>query len=127
MKSSRRTILAAGLLGALAMSLPLATKAQADAMTAKQVNDAAAFIRGLALQHGRNAAWAERAVREAASLSATEALREKVVDVVALDIADLRGFCVQYRFFTIDYITDLALLVSRLPFGGLRSLLGQIR
>jgi membrane-bound serine protease (ClpP class) len=61
----------------------------ADAMTAKQVNDAAAFIRGLAVQHGRNAAWAERAVREAASLSATEALREKVVDVVALDIADL--------------------------------------
>jgi membrane-bound serine protease (ClpP class) len=61
----------------------------ADAMTAKQVNDAAAFIRGLAVQHGRNAAWAERAVREAASLAATEALREKVVDVVALDIADL--------------------------------------
>ncbi|WP_218179354.1 NfeD family protein [Hydrogenophaga aromaticivorans] len=60
-----------------------------DAMTAKQVNDAAAFIRGLALQHGRNAAWAERAVREAASLAAAEALREKVVDVVARDIADL--------------------------------------
>jgi membrane-bound serine protease (ClpP class) len=67
----------------------LAPASPADAMTAKQVNDAAAFIRGLAVQHGRNAAWAERAVREAASLSATEALREKVVDVVALDIADL--------------------------------------
>lgn len=61
----------------------------ADAMTAKQVNDAAAFIRGLALQHGRNAAWAERAVREAASLAAAEALREKVIDVVAQDIPDL--------------------------------------
>ncbi|MBW8467747.1 MAG: nodulation protein NfeD [Thiobacillus sp.] len=61
----------------------------ADAMTAKQVNDAAAFIRGLALQHGRNAAWAERAVREAASLAAAEALREKVIDVVARDMPDL--------------------------------------
>ena len=61
----------------------------ADAMTAKQVNDAAAFIRGLALQHGRNAQWAERAVREAASLAAAEALREKVIDVVASDIPDL--------------------------------------
>ena len=61
----------------------------ADAMTAKQVNDAAAYIRGLALQHGRNAAWAERAVREAASLAAAEALREKVIDVVARDMPDL--------------------------------------
>ncbi|MBS3997821.1 MAG: nodulation protein NfeD [Hydrogenophaga sp.] len=61
----------------------------ADAMTAKQVNDAAAFIRGLALQHGRNAEWAERAVREAVSLSAQEALRERVIDVVATDIDDL--------------------------------------
>jgi membrane-bound serine protease (ClpP class) len=60
-----------------------------DAMTAKQVNDAAAFIRGLALQHGRNAEWAERAVREAVSLSAEEALRERVIDVVAVDLPDL--------------------------------------
>ncbi len=60
-----------------------------DAMTAKQVNDAAAFIRGLAIRHGRNVAWGERAVREAVSLSATEALREKVIDVVASDIPDL--------------------------------------
>jgi hypothetical protein len=45
-------------------------------MTAKQVHDAAAFIRGLAQQRGRNAAWAERAVREAVSLTAEEALRE---------------------------------------------------
>lgn len=61
----------------------------ADAMTAKQVHDAAAFIRGLAQQHGRNAEWAERAVREAVSLTADEALRQKVVDVVAADVADL--------------------------------------
>jgi membrane-bound serine protease (ClpP class) len=60
-----------------------------DAMTAKQVHDAAAFIRGLAQRHGRNAEWAERAVREAVSLTAAEALREKVIDVVAADLGDL--------------------------------------
>ncbi|WP_240538401.1 nodulation protein NfeD [Rhodoferax sp. PAMC 29310] len=60
-----------------------------DPMKAKQVNDAAAFIRGLAEQHGRNAVWAERAVREAASLTASEALNERVVDVVASDLTDL--------------------------------------
>lgn len=63
--------------------------APADAMTAKQVNDAAAFIRGLAEQRGRNAVWAEQAVREAVSLTAKEALRENVIDVVATDMADL--------------------------------------
>lgn len=61
----------------------------ADPMRAKQVNDAAAFIRGLAQQRGRNAEWAERAVREAVSLTSTEALREKVIDVVAEDVPDL--------------------------------------
>ncbi len=60
-----------------------------DAVTAKQVNDAAAFIRGLAERHGRNAVWAERAVREAVSLTAAEALNERVVDVVARDVPDL--------------------------------------
>ena len=62
-----------------------------------------------------------------AAKEATEALAVQRMKVLpSLDIADLRGFCVQYRFFTIDYITDLALLISRLPFGCLRSLLGQI-
>jgi membrane-bound serine protease (ClpP class) len=58
-------------------------------MKAKQVHDAAAFIRGLAQQRGRNAEWAERAVREAVSLTAAEALRENVIDVVATDLPDL--------------------------------------
>jgi membrane-bound serine protease (ClpP class) len=61
----------------------------ADAMKAKQVHDAAAFIRGLAQQRGRNAEWAERAVREAVSLTAVEALRENVIDIVATDLPDL--------------------------------------
>lgn len=64
-------------------------QAPADVMSAKQVNDAAAFIRGLAQQRGRNAEWAERAVREAVSLTASEALRDKVIDVVARDVPDL--------------------------------------
>ena len=73
--------------GAPASSPP--ADAPADAMTAKQVHDAAAFIRGLAQLRARNAAWAERAVREAVSLTASEALREKVIDVVAKDMPDL--------------------------------------
>jgi membrane-bound serine protease (ClpP class) len=64
-------------------------KAPGDAMTAKQVHDAAAFIRGLAQLRGRNAEWAERAVREAVSLTAGEALKTKVIDVIAQDLPDL--------------------------------------
>src|SRR5688572_21613326 len=59
------------------------------AMTRKQINDAAAYIRGLAQLRGRNADWAEQAVREAVSLSAEEARARKVIDVVATDTTDL--------------------------------------
>lgn len=60
-----------------------------DAMERKQVNDAAAYIRGLAQLRGRNAEWAELAVREAASLPAGEALDKGVIDLVATDMDDL--------------------------------------
>ena len=60
-----------------------------DAMSRKQVNDAAAYIRGLAQLRERNAEWAERAVREAVSLSAAEALEQNVVDYLASDLDDL--------------------------------------
>ena len=53
------------------------------------VHDAAAYIRSLAERHGRNADWAEKAVREAVSLTAKEALELKVVDIVATDLTDL--------------------------------------
>ncbi|MGH8700234.1 MAG: NfeD family protein [Burkholderiales bacterium] len=59
------------------------------AMTRKQVNDAAAYIRSLAQLRGRNAEWAEQAVREAVSLPAEEAKKRKVVDIVAADVSDL--------------------------------------
>jgi len=62
---------------------------ESSTMTRKQVNDAAAYIRGLAQMRGRNAEWAERAVREAVSLSAGEALKMKVVDLLAEDVPDL--------------------------------------
>jgi len=60
-----------------------------DAMKRKVVNDAAAFIRGLAKERGRNAEWAEKAVREAVSLTAAEALEKNVIDIVADDMGDL--------------------------------------
>lgn len=60
-----------------------------DAMTAKATNDAVALIRSLAEMHDRNADWAERAVREAASLSANAALEMDVIDLVARDVEDL--------------------------------------
>lgn len=58
-------------------------------MARKQVNDAAAYLRSLAQLRGRNADWAERAVREAVSLSADEALQQGVIDIVAADVPDL--------------------------------------
>jgi membrane-bound serine protease (ClpP class) len=60
-----------------------------DASRRKAVFDAAAYIRGLAQLRGRNAEWAEKAVREAVSLSAEEALKLKVIDLVAADLPDL--------------------------------------
>lgn len=55
----------------------------------KILNDFVAFIRSLAQLRGRNANWAEKAVREAATLTPQEALHDHVVDVVARDLPDL--------------------------------------
>lgn len=61
----------------------------ATAMERKAVNDAIAYIRGLAELRGRNADWAEKAVREAASLTAEQAVEQKVVDLLAKDVESL--------------------------------------
>jgi membrane-bound serine protease (ClpP class) len=62
-----------------------------DASTLKRkvINDSSAYIKALAERNGRNAEWAVRAVREAVSLSATEALHLKVIEFVAVDLSDL--------------------------------------
>ena len=55
----------------------------------KLTNDAVAQIRGFAARRGRNAAWAERAVRQSETLTADEALRRHVVDFIADDPGQL--------------------------------------
>ena len=62
-----------------------------NAREQKVINDAVAYIRGLAELRGRNVEWAEAAVRSAASLSSADARKQNVIDIVAADIADLLG------------------------------------
>src|SRR5690606_18960803 len=64
-------------------------QAPQNASEAKAINDAVAYIRGLAELRGRNAEWAERAVREAASLSSSAALEQDVIDFTAPSIEAL--------------------------------------
>ncbi len=68
---------------------PGTAPAPGTAVERKVLNDAISYIRSLAEAHGRNADWAERAVREAATLTADEALAENVIDLIATDRADL--------------------------------------
>lgn len=60
-----------------------------EAMQNKVIGDAVAYIRGLAERRGRNADWAERAVREGVAISASEALRLKVIDLISGDTTAL--------------------------------------
>ncbi|WP_175856140.1 nodulation protein NfeD [Burkholderia anthina] len=83
---------AAGAAGASGASATPAAELPNDTQSTeirKATQDAAAYIRGLAQLRGRNAEWAERAVREAVSLSANEARAQHVVDLIAQDPADL--------------------------------------
>ncbi len=60
-----------------------------NAMDRKVMNDAVAYIRGLAERHGRNADWAEKAVTEAATLTASEALEKNVIEFIAANRDEL--------------------------------------
>jgi membrane-bound serine protease (ClpP class) len=62
---------------------------QQSGVDQKVINDAVAYLKGLAQLRGRNAEWAEKAVREAATLTASEALTERVVDILADDVESL--------------------------------------
>ena len=90
-----------------------------DTMKEKQVNDAAAYIRSLAQMRGRNAEWAEKAVRESVSLSAAEAKKANVIDVVAADVpallAALQGRSVTVLGKTVQLDTANANIVVREP------------
>ena len=66
-----------------------AGKSAKPGMEEKILNDSAAYIRSLAQLRGRNADWAEKAVREAASLPAGEAMKLHVADLLADDMTDL--------------------------------------
>jgi membrane-bound serine protease (ClpP class) len=68
---------------------PAPPAGESDAESHKIMNDAIAYIRSLAQLRGRNAEWAEQAVRGAATLTADEAAEQHVIDFVATDAADL--------------------------------------
>ena len=69
---------------------PVAVGGNADKTMMKKIeNDAAAFIRTVALERGRNAEWAEKAVRQAVAITEREALKLKVIDLIADSVPDL--------------------------------------
>jgi membrane-bound serine protease (ClpP class) len=79
------------------------------AMERKVLNDAIAYIRSLAERYGRNAEWAEKAVRDAATLTAREALEHNVVDFIADNHADLLR---QVDGYEVEVNTELATLAT---------------
>ncbi|WP_156917569.1 NfeD family protein [Salinarimonas rosea] len=90
-----------------------------DAASRKAINDSAAFIRGLAELRGRNAAFAEAAVREAETLTAADAVQDGVVEILADDLpAMLReasGLVVRLGARSVRLETDGAAIVSHEP------------
>jgi membrane-bound serine protease (ClpP class) len=80
---------ASNLGAATPVAIGVTAPAAPDAMTAKRLADASAYLRSLAQLRGRNADWGELAVRESASLSAAEALQKNVITLIAQDVADL--------------------------------------
>jgi len=92
---------------------------QPAAMEQKILNDAIAYIRSLAQLRGRNAEWAELAVREAATLTADEALKENVIDFVAENpqqlVAALQGREVRLRNRSVILQTERSRIINARP------------
>jgi len=73
---------------------PVAIGGQMDStMEEKVVNDAAAYIKSIASKRGRNEKWAEESVRKSVSVTENEALKLKVIDLVANDVRELLDSC----------------------------------
>lgn len=81
-----------------------------DVMDEKMTSDAAALIRSVAARRGRNATWAEQAVRENLSLTAQEALESNVAEIIAVDLDDLLN---QLDGRTVETIRGTAILRTR--------------
>ncbi len=85
----------------------------------KAINDASAYIKGLAKLHGRNEQWAEKAVTEAASLDAQEALKLNVIDFIADDLEQLVQLADQRQIKLNNAVATLQLadvqLIERIP------------
>ncbi|MBN2515320.1 MAG: nodulation protein NfeD [Deltaproteobacteria bacterium] len=85
-----------------------------ETMAEKVENDAVAYVKGIAKKKGRNVEWAERAVRKSESVTAEEALKLKVIDVVATDVgqllADIDGKTVALPSKTVTLYTKGAIL-----------------
>ncbi len=64
-------------------------KPQQDTMEKKLENDTAAFVKGIAERRSRNVEWAEKAVRDSESITASKALELKVIDLIAEDVPEL--------------------------------------
>jgi membrane-bound serine protease (ClpP class) len=90
--------------------------ADGDAMQKKILNDAIAYIRGLAEKRGRNADWAEKAVREGVSLTATEALEKNVINHVASSLSELLGLVDGTEVDTPQGAVTLAVADARLEY-----------
>lgn len=69
-----------------------------ETMSAKMANDTAAFARSLAKTKGRNVDWAEKAVKTSESITAEEALKQGVIDLIASDLTDLGTQLSGYKF-----------------------------
>lgn len=77
-------------------------KAPDDVMMSKVVEDAAAYARSLAARRGRNQDWAEKMVRDSLSISANEALKHGVIDLIAEDVPDLLQKLDGHKYFRAD-------------------------